>query len=211
MRLLSADAIETASPLQLSARPAHRHFSSTLERVRQGHLDELTSSPMFYPTGRRRSEKMTTSFNLNGKQITVQAEADTPLLWVIRDEIGLTGTKFGCGMALCGACTVQLDGAPIRSCQTPVSAAAGKKVATIESLSKDNSHPLQKAWIAHDVPQCGYCQSGQLMSAAALLRTNKNPSDADIENAMSGNICRCGTYNRIRAAIKSAAAEMRKA
>jgi len=154
---------------------------------------------------------MTTSFNLNGKQVTVKAEPDTPLLWVIRDEIGLTGTKFGCGMALCGACTVQLDGAPIRSCQTPVSAAAGKKVATIESLSKDNTHPLQKAWIAHDVPQCGYCQSGQLMSAAALLRTNKNPSDADIENAMSGNICRCGTYNRIRAAIKSAAAEMRKA
>ncbi|ASU40766.1 aerobic-type carbon monoxide dehydrogenase, small subunit CoxS/CutS-like protein [Herbaspirillum sp. CF444] len=154
---------------------------------------------------------MTTSFNLNGKQVTVKAEPDTPLLWVIRDEIGLTGTKFGCGMALCGACTVQLDGAPIRSCQTPVSAAAGKKVATVESLSKDNSHPLQKAWIAHDVPQCGYCQSGQLMSAAALLRTNKNPSDADIENAMSGNICRCGTYNRIRAAIKSAAAEMRKA
>ncbi|MCW5300647.1 (2Fe-2S)-binding protein [Herbaspirillum lusitanum] len=154
---------------------------------------------------------MTTSFNLNGKQVTVKAEPDTPLLWVIRDEIGLTGTKFGCGMALCGACTVQLDGAPIRSCQTPVSAAAGKKVATVESLSKDNTHPLQKAWIAHDVPQCGYCQSGQLMSAAALLRTNKNPSDADIENAMSGNICRCGTYNRIRAAIKSAAAEMRKA
>ena len=154
---------------------------------------------------------MTTSFNLNGKQVTVKAEPDTPLLWVIRDEIGLTGTKFGCGMALCGACTVQLDGAPIRSCQTPVSAAAGKKVATVESLSKDNSHPLQKAWIAHDVPQCGYCQSGQLMSAAALLRTNKNPSDTDIENAMSGNICRCGTYNRIRAAIKSAAAEMRKA
>ena len=154
---------------------------------------------------------MTTSFNLNGKQVIVKAEPDTPLLWVIRDEIGLTGTKFGCGMALCGACTVQLDGAPVRSCQTPVSAAAGKKVATIESLSKDNSHPLQKAWIAHDVPQCGYCQSGQLMSAEALLRTNKNPSDADIENAMSGNICRCGTYNRIRAAIKSAAAEMRKA
>jgi len=154
---------------------------------------------------------MTTSFNLNGKQVTVKAEPDTPLLWVIRDEIGLTGTKFGCGMALCGACTVQLDGAPVRSCQTPVSVAAGKKIATVESLSKDNSHPLQKAWIAHDVPQCGYCQSGQLMSAEALLRTNKNPSDADIENAMSGNICRCGTYNRIRAAIKSAAAEMRKA
>jgi len=154
---------------------------------------------------------MTTSFHLNGKQVTVQAEADTPLLWVIRDEIGLTGTKFGCGVALCGACTVQLDGAPIRSCQTPVSAVAGKHVATVESLSKDNSHPLQKAWIAHDVPQCGYCQSGQLMSAAALLHANKNPSDSDIDNAMSGNICRCGTYNRIRAAIKSAAADMRKA
>ena len=154
---------------------------------------------------------MATKFKLNGKEVTAQAEADTPLLWVIRDEIGLTGTKFGCGMALCGACTVHLDGEPIRSCQTPVSAAAGKQVATIESLSKDNSHPLQKAWIAHDVPQCGYCQSGQLMSAAALLRKNKNPSDADIENAMSGNICRCGTYNRIRAAIKTAAAEMRKA
>jgi len=154
---------------------------------------------------------MTTSFHLNGKQVTAQAEADTPLLWVIRDEIGLTGTKFGCGVALCGACTVQLDGAPIRSCQTPLSAVAGKHVATVESLSKDNTHPLQKAWIAHDVPQCGYCQSGQLMSAAALLHANKNPSDSDIDNAMSGNICRCGTYNRIRAAIKSAAAEMRKA
>jgi len=152
---------------------------------------------------------MTTSFNLNGKPVAVTAEPDTPLLWVIRDEIGLTGTKFGCGVALCGACTVHLDGAPVRSCQTPVSAAAGKQVATIESLSKDNSHPLQKAWIAHDVPQCGYCQSGQLMSASALLQTNKNPSDTDIDNAMSGNICRCGTYNRIRAAIKSAAAEMR--
>ena len=154
---------------------------------------------------------MTTSFHLNGKQVTAQAEADTPLLCVIRDEIGLTGTKFGCGVALCGACTVQLDGAPIRSCQTPLSAVAGKHVATVESLSKDNTHPLQKAWIAHDVPQCGYCQSGQLMSAAALLHANKNPSDSDIDNAMSGNICRCGTYNRIRAAIKSAAAEMRKA
>ena len=152
---------------------------------------------------------MSTVFNLNGKKVSVEAEPDTPLLWVIRDEIGLTGTKFGCGVALCGACTVHLDGQPIRSCQTPVSAVASKKVSTVESLSNDNSHPLQKAWIAHDVPQCGYCQSGQLMSAAALLATNKNPSDTDIENAMSGNICRCGTYNRIRAAIKSAAAEMR--
>jgi isoquinoline 1-oxidoreductase alpha subunit len=154
---------------------------------------------------------MTTRFQVNGKTVDVKAEPDTPLLWVIRDEVGLTGTKFGCGMALCGACTVHLDGVPIRSCQTPVSAVAGKKVSTIESLSTNNSHPLQKAWIAHDVPQCGYCQSGQLMSAAALLKTNKNPSDSDIEQAMSGNICRCGTYGRIKAAIKTAATEMRKA
>lgn len=154
---------------------------------------------------------MAISFNLNGSTVNVQAEADTPLLWVIRDEVGLTGTKFGCGAALCGACTVHLNGTPIRACQTPVSAVAGKKVATIESLSSDNSHPLQKAWIKHQVPQCGYCQSGQLMSAAALLTKNKNPSDADIDNAMSGNLCRCGTYNRIRAAIKDAAAELRRA
>jgi isoquinoline 1-oxidoreductase alpha subunit len=154
---------------------------------------------------------MTTRINVNGRTLDVKAEADTPLLWVIRDEVGLTGTKFGCGMALCGACTVHLDGVPVRSCQTPLSAAAGKKVATIESLSTNNSHPLQKAWIAHDVPQCGYCQSGQLMSAAALLKENKNPSDADIDQAMSGNICRCGTYGRIKAAIKTAAAEMHKA
>jgi len=154
---------------------------------------------------------MAISFNLNGTTVSVQAEPDTPLLWVIRDEVGLTGTKFGCGAALCGACTVHLNGSPIRSCQTPVSAVAGKQVATVESLSADNSHPLQKAWIKHQVPQCGYCQSGQLMSATALLSKNKNPSDADIDNAMSGNLCRCGTYNRIRAAIKDAAAEMRNA
>lgn len=154
---------------------------------------------------------MAISFNLNGTTVSVQAEPDTPLLWVIRDEVGLTGTKFGCGAALCGACTVHLNGSPIRSCQTPVSAVAGKKVATIESLSADNSHPLQKAWVKHQVPQCGYCQSGQLMSATALLAKNKNPSDADIDNAMSGNLCRCGTYNRIRAAIKDAAQEMRNA
>ena len=154
---------------------------------------------------------MASSFNLNGSTVSVQSEADTPLLWVIRDEVGLTGTKFGCGAALCGACTVHLNGTPIRACQTPVSAVAGKKVSTVESLSADNSHPLQKAWIKHQVPQCGYCQSGQLMSAAALLSKNKNPSDADIDNAMSGNLCRCGTYNRIRAAIKDAAAELRRA
>jgi isoquinoline 1-oxidoreductase alpha subunit len=152
---------------------------------------------------------MEISFNLNGSTVSVQAEPDTPLLWVIRDEVGLTGTKFGCGAALCGACTVHLDGVAIRSCQTPVSSVSGKKVSTVESLSADNSHPLQKAWIKHQVPQCGYCQSGQLMSASALLAKNKNPSDADIDNAMSGNLCRCGTYNRIRAAIKDAAAEMR--
>jgi len=154
---------------------------------------------------------MAISFNLNGSTVSVQSEADTPLLWVVRDEVGLTGTKFGCGAALCGACTVHLNGTPIRACQTPVSAVAGKKVSTVESLSADNSHPLQKAWIKHQVPQCGYCQSGQLMSAAALLSKNKNPSDADIDNAMSGNLCRCGTYNRIRAAIKDAAAELRRA
>ncbi len=153
---------------------------------------------------------MAISFKLNGTSVAVQSEPETPLLWVIRDELGLTGTKFGCGLGLCGACTVHLDGTPIRSCQTPVSTVAGKSVATVESLSKDNAHPLQKAWIAHDVPQCGYCQSGQLMSAAALLTTNKNPADADIDAAMAGNICRCGTYDRIRAAIKTAATSLRK-
>lgn len=154
---------------------------------------------------------MAVNFQVNGKAVSANAEPDTPLLWVIRDELGMTGTKFGCGMALCGACTVHVDGVPVRSCQTPLSVVGGKKVSTIEGLSKDNSHPLQVAWIKHDVPQCGYCQSGQLMSAAALLESNKNPSDADIDAAMSGNICRCGTYGRIRAAIKDAASTMRKA
>jgi isoquinoline 1-oxidoreductase alpha subunit len=149
---------------------------------------------------------MATRFTVNGRAVDVTAEPDTPLLWVIRDEIGLTGTKFGCGAALCGACTVHLDGQPVRSCQTPVSAAAGKNVATIESMSASPvGKKLQAAWIAHDVPQCGYCQSGQIMSAAALLTSNPNPSDADIDQAMSGNICRCGTYPRIRAAIHTAA------
>jgi isoquinoline 1-oxidoreductase alpha subunit len=154
---------------------------------------------------------MSVNFNLNGKAVSANAEADTPLLWVIRDELGLTGTKFGCGAALCGACTVHLDGQAVRSCQTPLSAVSGRKVATVESLSSNNTHPLQVAWIKHDVPQCGYCQSGQLMSAAALLAKNKNPSDADIDAAMSGNLCRCGTYGRIKAAIKDAAVTMRKA
>jgi isoquinoline 1-oxidoreductase alpha subunit len=155
---------------------------------------------------------VSTSLTINGKPMTVQAEPDTPLLWVIRDEVGLTGTKFGCGAALCGACTVLLDGLPVRSCQTPLSTAAGNSVTTIEGLaSAKGHHPLQMAWISHDVPQCGYCQSGQLMSAAALLAKNKNPSDAEIDSAMAGNICRCGTYGRIKAAIKTAAADMRKA
>jgi len=154
---------------------------------------------------------MSVKFNLNGKPVSSQVEPDTPLLWVIRDELGYTGTKFGCGAGLCGACTVHLDGQAIRSCQTPVSAVAGHKVATVESLSRNNTHPLQVAWIKHDVPQCGYCQSGQLMSAAALLAKNRNPSDAQIDEAMSGNLCRCGTYGRVKAAIKDAAETMRKA
>jgi aerobic-type carbon monoxide dehydrogenase small subunit (CoxS/CutS family) len=132
-------------------------------------------------------------------------DAATPLLWVLRDTLSLTGTKFGCGMALCGACTVHLDGAPIRSCVTPVSAVAGKKITTIEGLSSDRSHPVQKAWIELDVPQCGYCQSGQIMSAVALLTQTPQPTDEQIDAAMAGNICRCGTYQRIRAAIHRAA------
>jgi aerobic-type carbon monoxide dehydrogenase small subunit (CoxS/CutS family) len=146
-----------------------------------------------------------TKLNVNGKAVSIDAAPDTPLLWAIRDHLKLNGTKFGCGMALCGACTVHLNGEPIRSCSTPLSACAGKNVTTIEGISTGGLHAVQKAWIEHDVPQCGYCQSGQIMSAVALLAKNKNPSDADIDNAMSGNICRCGTYQRVRAAIHTAA------
>jgi isoquinoline 1-oxidoreductase subunit alpha len=145
------------------------------------------------------------SLTVNGKQYDVDVSPDTPLLWVIRDAIGLTGTKFGCGLQQCGACTVHLDGTPVRSCGTPVSSVGNKKITTIEGLSPDSSHALQKAWIAEQVPQCGYCQSGQLMSAAALLARKPKPTDADIDSAMSGNICRCGTYQRIRRAIHRAA------
>jgi isoquinoline 1-oxidoreductase alpha subunit len=145
------------------------------------------------------------ALNINGTDAHVDVDADTPLLWVLRDTLSLTGTKFGCGMALCGACTVHLDGAPIRSCVTPVSAVAGKKITTIEGLSSDRSHPVQKAWIELDVPQCGYCQSGQIMSAVALLTQTPQPTDEQIDAAMAGNICRCGTYQRIRAAIHRAA------
>jgi isoquinoline 1-oxidoreductase alpha subunit len=146
------------------------------------------------------------SLTINGKTQDVDAEPNTPLLWVIRDTVGLTGTKFGCGMQLCGACTVHLDGQPVRSCGTPVSAAAGKKITTIEAIgSTPVGKKVQAAWREVDVPQCGYCQSGQIMSATALLTTNPNPTDAQIDAAMDGNICRCGTYPRIRAAIHKAA------
>ncbi|MEP6844776.1 MAG: (2Fe-2S)-binding protein [Panacibacter sp.] len=143
--------------------------------------------------------------SVNNKDYSVDASPDTPLLWVLRDMIGLTGTKFGCGMAQCGACTVHLDGQAVRSCVTTVGRAASKQVTTIEGLSPDFTHPLQKAWVEVDVLQCGYCQSGQIMSAAVLLKENPNPTDEDIDAAMSGNICRCGTYGRIRKAIHLAA------
>ena len=145
--------------------------------------------------------------NVNGQERTVDIDPATPILWALRDTLGMIGTKFGCGAALCGACTVHLDGAPIRSCITPISAiTAGQKITTIEAMEADRvGKAVQDAWVKHDVPQCGYCQSGQVMSATALLRVNKKPTDADIDNAMSGNICRCGTYQRIRAAIKDAA------
>jgi len=148
---------------------------------------------------------MPTTLTVNGHAVTVDADPSTPLLWVLRDHLAMTGTKFGCGMALCGACTVHVDGAAVRSCVLPVSAVEGKAITTIEGLSPDRSHPVQRAWLEIDVPQCGYCQSGQIMSAAALLSQNPNPSDAHIDAAMSGNICRCGTYPRIRRAIHRAA------
>ena len=146
-----------------------------------------------------------TAFEINGRPVESLSPPDTPLLWVIRDDIRLTGTKFGCGIGQCGACTVHVDGAAVRSCQMPLSVVEGKRVTTIEGLSDDGDHPLQRAWIEEQVPQCGYCQSGQLMSAAALLRETPRPTDADIDRAMSGNLCRCGTYQRIRRAVHRAA------
>jgi isoquinoline 1-oxidoreductase alpha subunit len=144
------------------------------------------------------------TFNVNGKEVKADVEPEMPLLWVLRDELGLTGTKYGCGISVCGACTVHIDGEPVRSCVLPNSAAAGKKITTIEGLSADSSHPIQKAWVQLQVPQCGYCQSGMIMAAAALLKSKKQPTDADIEEAMT-NICRCGTYVRVREAIHAAA------
>lgn len=148
------------------------------------------------------------TFNLkiNGKKQQVDVDPDTPMLWVLRDQLDMVGTKYGCGVAMCGACTIHLDGAAVRACQVPVSAAEDKSITTIEGLSKDGDHPVQKAWMEIDVPQCGYCQAGQMMNAAALLERNANPSDEEIETAMNGNICRCGTYVRIKEAIKTAAA-----
>jgi isoquinoline 1-oxidoreductase alpha subunit len=150
-----------------------------------------------------------TSLNVNGKSVTVDADPSTPVLWALRDHLHLTGTKFGCGAALCGACTVHLDGQPVRSCVTPISAVGTQKITTIEAVAADPvGQAVHKAWVVHDVAQCGYCQSGQIMSATALLKANAKPSDADIDGAMAGNICRCGTYVRIRAAIKDAAASL---
>ncbi len=150
------------------------------------------------------------SLNINKKNYNIDVDPETPLLWVLRDVINLVGTKYGCGVAQCGACVVHLNGEAVRSCVTKVSRAVGQKVVTIEGLSEKNDHPLQKAWLELDVPQCGYCQSGQIMSAAVLLRENKNPTDQDIDDAMAGNICRCGTYLRIRKAIHAAAAMQSK-
>ncbi len=148
------------------------------------------------------------TITVNGKKTQVEAEPDTPMLWVIRDYVGLKGTKFGCGMALCGACTIHLDGQPVRSCQTPISTVKKKKITTIEGISENIDHVVQKAWIEEQVPQCGYCQSGQIMSAIALLKAKPKPTDDDIDTYMSGNICRCGTYDRIRKAIHRASEMM---
>lgn len=148
--------------------------------------------------------------HINGKSVRVEASDDTPLLWVIRDELNYTGTKFGCGMSLCGACTVHLDGQPVRSCTLPLRAAEGKKITTIEGLDDKVTRAVQQAWVEHSVPQCGYCQSGQIMAAVALLRDKKKPSNQDIDSAMNGNLCRCGTYQRIRQAIHKAAAQLAK-
>jgi aerobic-type carbon monoxide dehydrogenase small subunit (CoxS/CutS family) len=193
-------------------KPASRHPSTHPPRAEsRGGLKRRRTQKVrryaYYRTaaGLANGSAMTT-ITVNNQMLNVDADSDTPLLWVLRDHLGMTGTKFGCGMALCGACTVHIDGAATRSCVLPLSAVAGKSVTTIEGLSKDRGHAVQKAWLEIDVPQCGYCQSGQIMSAAALLRTNPKPSDADIDAAMSGNICRCGTYPRIRKAIHRAAA-----
>src|SRR6185369_2898926 len=187
-----------ASPMPAEANPVPRKSRSSADcRIM-----------LTFRDARLQGDAMIT-LNVNGKELTTEASADTPLLWVLRDSLNLTGTKFGCGMALCGACTVHIDGAATRSCVLPVSAAAGKKISTIENVAAEPvGKAVQEAWIAENVPQCGYCQSGQIMSATALLSQNRKPTDADIDTAMTGNICRCGTYVRIRAAIHRAAAAL---
>jgi isoquinoline 1-oxidoreductase subunit alpha len=175
----------------------------------KSHLDDIsvifTHADLLYDSVLAKEGSMAISFTLNGKAQTVDVSPEMPLLWVLRDTLSMTGTKFGCGMALCGACTVHINGEATRSCITQIGSVAGKKVTTIEGISAEGLHPVQQAWIAEDVPQCGYCQSGQIMSAVALLTKKSNPSDADIDDFMSGNICRCGTYQRIRKAIRRAA------
>src|SRR5256885_6982733 len=168
-------------------------------------LDETKRSIVVQSVRTKPADAAAIKLKVNGKPQTVEVSPDMPLLWVLRETLGLTGTKFGCGMALCGACTVHLNGEAVRSCVTPIPRAAGKEVTTIEGLKDEIGHALQAAWIAEDVPQCGYCQSGQIMSAAVLLRENPRPTDEDIDDAMTGNICRCGTYQRIRRAIHLAA------
>jgi isoquinoline 1-oxidoreductase subunit alpha len=148
------------------------------------------------------------TINVNGTTKKFDVDSSTPILWVLRDHLDLSGTKFGCGMAQCGACTIHLDGVAMRSCQLPIGAVGNKVITTIEGLSDDGDHPVQKAWLKHDVPQCGYCQAGQIMTAVAFLKKNPDPTDDDIDNAMNGNLCRCGTYVRIKAAVKTAAKEM---
>jgi isoquinoline 1-oxidoreductase alpha subunit len=175
----------------------------------KAHLDDIsvifTHADLLYDSVLAKEGSMAITFTLNGKAQTVDVSPEMPLLWVLRDTLSMTGTKFGCGMALCGACTVHINGEATRSCITQIGSVAGKKVTTIEGISAEGLHPVQQAWIAEDVPQCGYCQSGQIMSAVALLTKKSNPSDADIDDFMSGNICRCGTYQRIRKAIHRAA------
>jgi isoquinoline 1-oxidoreductase alpha subunit len=175
----------------------------------KAHLDDIsvifTHADLLYDSLLAKEGSMAITFTLNGKAQTVDVSPEMPLLWVLRDTLSMTGTKFGCGMALCGACTVHINGEATRSCITQIGSVAGKKVTTIEGISAEGLHPVQQAWIAEDVPQCGYCQSGQIMSAVALLTKKSNPSDADIDDFMSGNICRCGTYQRIRKAIHRAA------
>ena len=180
-------------------------------KLERNSVDFRTGGKLVYDMSLLEEVPMAIAFTLNGKSQSVDVSPDMPLLWVLRDTLNMTGTKFGCGMALCGACTVHINGEAARSCITPISSVSGKKVTTIEGLSADGSHPVQKAWMEEDVPQCGYCQSGQIMSAAALLSKKPNPTDADIDDAMTGNLCRCGTYQRIRKAIHRAASMAGKA